>query len=345
MRKIALFTSFLLVLASCMQEEKKSAPEAAPVRVTLTKAQTIAYKIPVHASGILTTSSQMKLSFKTGGIIKKVYAKEGTSVKKGKVLARLDLAEIDATVQQARIGAEKAERDLKRAKNLYADSVATLEQYENAQSAFEFAKSQLRIASFNLRHSTIKAPSNGKIQKVLVEDNELVGPGYPAIVFASTADEWVVRVPVTDKDIVKLRLGDSAHIQMDPFPGVNFVAELSQLASVADPMSGTYEVELMIPKAHPQFRTGFISRVEIFPTKKYSAMVVPIECLLNANKYNADVFIHSEGKALARKLKIGSIIGENVIVEEGLMGNEELILEGAQYLRDGHPVKIEEAEK
>ena len=130
----------------------------------------------------------------------------GREVSAGEVLAVLDLSEISAQVSQADIGLEKALRDMNRARNLYKDSVVTLELFQNAKSAYELAVAQKQIADFNLQHSRIKAPSDGKIMKILVETNEVIGPGYPAILFASTENDWVVRTPLTDKDIVKLLL-------------------------------------------------------------------------------------------------------------------------------------------
>ncbi len=62
------------------------------------------YKIPVRATGLLSTTTEMKLSFKTGGIIKQINVREGRSVRRGEVLAVLDLSEVKAQVNQARIG-------------------------------------------------------------------------------------------------------------------------------------------------------------------------------------------------------------------------------------------------
>jgi RND family efflux transporter MFP subunit len=236
-------------------------------------------------------------------------------------------------VNQARIGLEKAERDLNRAGNLYRDSVVTLEQYQNARSAFELARAQKQIADFNLRHSEIKAPSNGKIQKILVETSEVIGPGYPAILFACTENDWVVRVALTDKDIVKLSIGDSALVSMDAFPGRKFRAEVTGLGTVADPVTGTYEAELLILHAHPQFRTGFISKAEIFPARVIRAVMVPVEALLNASDHAAHLFVFRNGKAEKRVLRTGAILEDRVVVLEGLEEGELVITDGAKYLR------------
>ncbi len=298
------------------------------------------YRVPVRATGLLSTAAEMKLSFKTGGIIRQIQVREGSSVQRGKVLAELDLSEVRAQVTQARIGLEKAQRDLTRAKNLYRDSVVTLEVYQNAESAWEVAKAQVQIADFNLEHSRIKAPTDGKIQKILVETSEVIAPGYPAILFASTESDWVVRVSLTDKDIVRLTLGDSALVFMDAYPETPFRAEITELGTVADPVTATYEAELLILHSLPGFRTGFIARAEIYPSAINRSLTVPMHALIDATDKRAFVFILRDGKAEKRWISTGTILGEKVVVLEGLSEGETVITDGAKYLRDGSAVEV-----
>jgi len=341
MKTRTLFTVFgILALSACHPAGQKPLEDQEAIRVEGQPARTVAYRIPARSTGLLGTSKEMKLSFKTGGIVSQVHVREGSSVSRGKVLAELDLSEIRAQVNQAKIGLEKAGRDLERARNLYRDSVATLEQYQNARSAFDLARSKMQIADFNLEHSRITAPTNGKIQKILVETNEVIGPGHPAILFASTENDWVVRTPLTDKDIVRFSIGDSASVSMDAFPGEAFTAEVTELGTVADPVTGTYEAELLIASDRPQFRTGFIARVEIFPAGTVQSLVVPIESLLDANDHLARVFLFREGKAVARSVRTGRILGSSVVVQEGLEQGDTVITEGARYLRDGMEVVL-----
>ncbi|WP_315820589.1 efflux RND transporter periplasmic adaptor subunit [Paraflavitalea speifideaquila] len=116
-------------------------------------------------SGTIASTSQATLSFKTGGIISKIYVKEGDHVAKGQLLATLDLTEINAQVQQAVQGSEKAQRDVTRARNLYNDTVATLEQLQNATTQQQVAAEGLRIARFNQQYAQIRATENGTILK------------------------------------------------------------------------------------------------------------------------------------------------------------------------------------
>jgi RND family efflux transporter MFP subunit len=339
MRKLTIpILSLFLILSGCKPQVKNETPESKPLNVKVRAVQMLEYKIPVRATGLLSTSTEMKLSFKTGGIISQLHVREGESVQKGDVLARLDLSEIRAHVNQARIGLEKAERDLARAGNLYRDSVATLEQYQNAESAFELAKSRKNVADFNLRYSQIKAPSEGQVQKILVEANEVIAPGFPAILFASTENDWVVRASLTDKDIVKLALGDTCRVYMDAFPEVVFTGEISELGSVADPVTGTFEAELLLLQTRPEFRTGFISRVEVYPAKLSRSLVVPIEALLDASDNSAYLFTLEKGAAVRKRVRIGAILDGQVVVLDGISEGELVVTDGAKYLTSGEIV-------
>ena len=335
----------LLLLFGCKPQVERTPPESKVLNVKVMPVSLLEYTIPVRTTGLLSTTTEMKLSFKTGGIIQKLHVREGESVRKGEVMVQLDLSEIRAQVKQAQIGLEKANRDLTRAGNLYRDSVVTLEQYQNAESAYELAKSRKSVADFNLKHSLIKAPADGQVLKLLVEANELIAPGHPALLFASTENDWVVRASLTDKDVVKLALGDSGSVSMDAFPGKLFSGEIIELGSVADPVSGTYEVELLLLQALPEFRTGFISSVEVYPAKRSRSLVVPIEALMDASDNSAYLFTFENGVAVRKRVKIGRILDERVVILDGLTEGELVITDGAKFLSHEekvHAVNLEE---
>ena len=338
----------ILLLAGCSSASKEEVPEDKTVQVKLWETEIHDYKLPVRAVGMLTTTDQIKLSFKTGGIIRKLYTREGAEVKRGEMLAALDLSEIEAQVNQARIGMDKAQRDLERARNLYQDSVVTLEQYQNAESAFELANAQMQIADFNREHSVIRAPANGTVQKQLVEANEVIAPGYPAILFASTEGDWVVRVSLTDKDIVKFSLGDSARVEMDAFPETSFPAEITELGTIADPVTGTYEAELRILQKEPRFLTGFIARAFLYPTGTTRAVVVPLEALIGASDRRATVYVYRDGELDKRRVRTGPMVDDMIMVQEGLQPGELVVTEGAKYIREDSrvdPVNLENLKK
>ena len=133
--------------------------------------------LPVTATGTLGPKEDVTLSFKLGGVISRVLVNEGETVRAGQLLAALDLGEVEPGVTRARTAAEKADRDYQRARTLYADSVATLEQLQDAQSARDAARAEYEAAAFNRSHAVIVAPAAGTILRRTAEPGEVVSAG------------------------------------------------------------------------------------------------------------------------------------------------------------------------
>ncbi|MDF1571249.1 MAG: efflux RND transporter periplasmic adaptor subunit [Bacteroidales bacterium] len=331
---------FLLLPASCNRPREQEVQEEDTLRVTGMRPHYIHYREPVRSTGILSTRTEIKMSFKTGGIVQHVHVRDGQFVEKGTVLASLDLSEINARASQASTATEKAMRDFRRASNLYFDSVVTLETLQNARTALELAQSEEKIADFNLKHSRIVAPTAGRVQKVLTENGEMIAPGQPAILFATTGNDWVVRIPLPDKDIVKFTPGDSASITIDAFPSDQFAASVLEVGSFADPFTGTFEVELLLSDTHPAFRTGFVARAELYPSYVISGYWVPMTALHDLEERRGKIFVLDSTQAVEREITTGPIYKEGIIVTSGIEGTEVVIEEGSAFLQNGQQVRI-----
>lgn len=340
MRRIALTGLIgLLLITGCRRKAGNGADlQAVPVKTVPVLVQRLSE--PVRTSGFLSSEAEMKLSFKTGGIIDKVFARDGERIRKGQILASLKLDEIRGMFDQAQNGYEKAKRDFVRAQNLYRDSVATLEQIQDAETGLNVAKAIYNTAEFNLTHSAIVAPSDGRILKRLAEANELIGPGYPALVFGTEGSEWLVKVGATDRDVVRISAGDLASVTLDAFPGSRFAASVRTVGGAPDPMSGVFEIELSILKGTRAFVNGLMADAEIFPSRKREYRVIPFEALVDVSDTRGFVYAVSPDRT-ARKLPvtIGFLTDGIAAVERGLEKTDRVVSEGSAYLSDGMPVR------
>jgi multidrug efflux system membrane fusion protein len=339
--KIAFFVGIVLacLLNYCSREQQISAGEnRIPVRVA--EVQQKAISIPVRTSGLLSSKEQIRLSFKTGGIIEAVYAQEGETVSKGQLLAQLDLAEIKAQLSQAQSVLDKAQRDYHRIVNLYSDSAATLEQKQNVETALDVARSNLCIVDFNLAFSSIQAPTNGRILKRFSEPGELVSPGTPIFYFASDEGDWIVRASVIDRDVVKLAIGDSATVRFDAFPDRQFAAVLSEIASAADPLTGTFEVELTLAPDSARFASGLVADVFIYPSDKSLYYVLPVEALVEADGDTG--YVYSIWGDSLKRVAVGiSRFFESLIATDTNLKNvNRVVTEGSQYAKEGDRVVV-----
>lgn len=290
------------------------------------------YALPVHAFGKLAAQKESKLSFKIGGIIQSIYVNQGQRVEKGQVLATLDKSEINAQVASAKANFEKWERDLKRMERLQEEKVVTLESYQNVKTQYDVAVSNLQIAEFNRKYSTIIAPIDGKVLKKFAEVNELTKPGTPIFLIGSTGSQVVIKAALTDKEVVNLQEGDSASVQFDALPGMDFVGNILLINNAPDARSGLYETEIILLKDHPGLRIGFFAKVQIYPSESNTYQFLPIEAIVEGSKKKGYIYAVKENRAVRIELDIHSIQDDQLIVRNDIGDVTEIITEGAQYL-------------
>lgn len=337
----------LLSLAACSQKSEASSE---------TKRDIIPVKtIPLNAerrngtlslSGQFTTDDEVMLSFKTGGIINNITVKEGDQVKKGQVLATLDLTEINAQVQQAQLALEKAKRDYDRAFNLYKDSVATLEQVQNAQTALDISKQAYQAARFNLAYSQITAPRNGYVLRKLANVGQMVAPGTPVIQTNGASNgDWKLKVGASDKEWALIKINDRALISNDAPDGKTYEGVVSRKSESIDPYTGTFTIEISIrDKNTGGLAAGMFGKAQLSSSAESGiskTWLVPYDALLDADGSTGYVFVTNDGKTASKvKVEISEVQKDHVLVTGGLENARELIVSGSAYLTDKSSVKI-----
>jgi multidrug efflux system membrane fusion protein len=302
--------------------------------------QAVELKIPIHTAGRISSKEEMKLSFKVGGLIEKILVEEGEKVSKGTVLARINMSEIEAQVNQCRLALEKAKRDFDRANNLFKDSVATLEQFQNAKTMVELSENNLRVAEFNRKYSSIVAPCEGTILKKLVSESEIIASGYPVFLFGSNEKGWVFKGTLTDLEITQLSLSDTAQLKMDAFPNKLFRLKISRLSSFADPYTGTYEVEMNLPQEHYNFSTGMLGRVDIFPKYKRKYTAIPVEAIIEAFEDYAYVYFIKDSLPVKTKIKQCLLVGNWIYSNDSIPEGVKVVVKGTSYITSGKKLKI-----
>ncbi|MGH8309064.1 MAG: efflux RND transporter periplasmic adaptor subunit, partial [Steroidobacteraceae bacterium] len=228
------FTITLTVLLAACGSRAEETTQAPPTPVRVRPATTGPATPAIATNGIVATKDEMRLSFKTAGVIRAIHVQEGEAVTEGQKLAEIELTEVNATLEQARQLAEKAQRDLDRGERLHADQVISLEQLQDLRTQAALQRAQLATARFNRGYAVIAAPGAGVVLRKLSEERELVPAGQPVLVLGARDRGYVVRAALADREIVQLKLGDPAEIRMDAFPGQAIPGSLVEIASAAD---------------------------------------------------------------------------------------------------------------
>jgi RND family efflux transporter MFP subunit len=328
------------LLAACSKQPAQVAPDATPVRV---QAATTGPATPaISTNGIVAIKGEMRLSFKVAGIIKSVRVSEGQQVIKGERLAEIELAEVNAQVEQASELADKATRDVDRGERLYKDQVISLEQLQDLRTQQSVSRAQLKGAEFNRGYAVISAPGDGVILRKLAEDRELIPAGQPVLILGTKERGYVVRAALSDREVVQLELGDPAEIRMDAYPNQSIAGTLAEIAGASDPRSGMFPIEVRFDSVPVELASGLVAKLNLHSAASRARQLtyVPIASVVEGNGEHASVFVVSGDRAKRRPVRVAFIAPDAVALAEGVEPGERVVTEGALYLQDDERIEI-----
>jgi RND family efflux transporter MFP subunit len=175
----------------------------------------------------------------------------------------------------------------------------------------------------------------------LAEERELVPPGQPIIVLGSSERGHVVRAAVSDRDLVRINVGDRAEIRLDAYPGRVFTGKVHEVSAAADPRNGLFpiEVHFEVP-ADTKLATGFVAKLQVTPAAATASNLtyIPIAALVEGDGNIAQVFVVDGAVARKRQVQVAFIDGDTVALASGLAIGTVLVTEGALYLVDGERI-------
>lgn len=295
---------------------------------------------PIRGAGLVIAKHQADLAFKVGGVVSAMTVEEGARVKRGQVLARIDPTEISAGAVQARRGAEQAERDLERARALADASTLPRARLESIETSAAIARSAATMASFNEKHTVLVAPSDGIVERRLVEAGEVVAPGRPAVRFLGTQRGFAVTVAVSDRDALRVVPGAVAKITFDAAPGVIASGAVTDVARLGNPRTGTFDVEIALPADLPfEPRSGLVAKVEL-PRVEVTPAHVPLAALVDVDGDRAAVFRLDGEQARRVPVRVAFLFADRVALQDDLPGVEQVVIEGQHDLVDGGAARV-----
>ncbi len=333
-----------LALLSC-SEQKPAAQPLQQLETITVKTFAVAQaegQINISSTGMLTTEREARYAFKIGGVIERVFVEEGASFKKGELLAKLKIDEIEAGYAQAKLGLEKAERDLKRVKQLHNDSVATLEQLQNTQTAYDIAKQQLESVAFNKEYAYIYASSDGFVARKLANEGEIIGGGMPVLAInEKRAEAWLLKVGLADRDWALVQPGDAVEVVLDAFPGQKLAAKVYRKSLAAEMGSGSFVVDIQVDCEGLQPAIGMFGTANIQTNVKRSYQHLPYDALIEADGQHAFVFVPlPNGKVRRQAIEIASFDNGGVQVKSGLEGVSAVVLTNSAFLNENSTINI-----
>ncbi len=325
----------LLLLAACGKHE---APPAAVPELPTATVQTQPATLQNHIAteevvGTVRSRQRALVEAKVSGRVVEYSATPGAMVKTGDLLARLDVQESNARLDQAKALLDQARRDFDRQQQLIAGNATTRQDFDAAEARVKVATAGLTEAETMLGYAQVTAPFDGVVTRKLAEVGDLAMPGKPLLeIEAPTSLRFEADLPEAILDRVKL--GDKLPVRLAQV----IEGTVSEISPVADPVSRTFLVKLNLP-ATEGLRTGQFGRVSV-PVAETKLLLVPRSAVLKRGQMEM-VFVAKEGKAALRLVKTGKDLDDLVEVLSGIEQAEQVIVSGIARLADGQPVTVE----
>lgn len=339
----------LLSLAACGEKEVADRPPAVrPVKLMTVGAEAAASGVRSFP-GRVEAANQVDLSFRVGGPLVALSAKEGQRVGKGRLLARIDPRDYEIRLRSARAHAGRTDADLRRYSALYEKAAISEVQLDQAQAAYDVAQAALADAAADLRDTELKAPFAGVIGETFVENFQDVRPKERIVSLVDiTAIDIVIDVPeglLAGIDGDRQGQGIAAMARFDTARGREFPLQLSEIAAQADPRTQTYRVTLTMPQPEgvnvlPGMTVTVVG--ENVANRGEQEIVIPAIAVFSDGASRSQVWVFDESSRCvgARSVSLGDLRGsDSVVVTDGLAAGEQIAVTAVSRLREGMEIR------
>jgi RND family efflux transporter MFP subunit len=365
-KKRALFIAGMVALAAVAYGNKaiwmgggtkaQTSPHPRPVSVEIARAEKRAVPVDVDAIGTVTPISSVALKSRVETTIVGVHFEDGARVKEGDLLFTLDARQIDAQIAQAEGTLAKdqsqlaaAERDLKRYTELIGKGATTQVNVDNAKTASDTAIATIQADQANLdnlrvqkSYTLIKAPISGRISAASVKVGNFVRPAdtSPLATINQMAPVYVTfaipqRVLSDLHEAMKTK--QSSVLATIPGSGKSESGTIAMIENTVDPTTGMVTIRGIMGNERELLWPGILVNTTL-TVRSEDAVTVPSVAVQRSQTGNF-VFMIKDGKAHVQPVTISRTFQGNSVIDSGLKGDEDVVVDGQLLLSNGTPVE------
>jgi membrane fusion protein (multidrug efflux system) len=320
--------------------EGKGAKAEADVAIPVEVATPVRGEMLAMYSGTATLEAEAdaEVLAKVGGEVRRLYVEEGDRVKAGQLLAQLDDRQLRLQAAQTRAALAKSERDFKRQLELHDKGLVSAGAFEGLKYDLDNQRAADDLASLNLSYSEIRAPFAGLVSARHIKVGQEIAVGS-RLFRVTDPTPLKASVFVPERELARLKPGQSATIAVDALAGRAFPAVVKLVSPTVDAATATFKVTLEINDREGELKPGMFSRVGIVFERRAETLTIPRIALIDTDG-SANVFVVADGKAVQKAIQTGLSNAGKIEVTDGLAGGEQVVVVGQNGLKDGNPVRV-----
>ena len=292
----------------------------------------------VTVSGVIEPIRTVGVNSQLAGAVLQVAVEEGSVVRAGATMARIDDRELAAQLSAAEAAFQVAKAAYERAEQLRERQVMTVPEYERDRTAYTAARAQYDQLRTRIGFATVRAPIAGVVTEKMVEAGDIVANNARLFALADVS-ALVVRMGVSELDVVELQVGDPVLVQLDAYRDRQLRGRIRRIFPSGDPTTRLVPVEVQLDDASARSaRPGFLARATFALSTHDGVLLVPQSAIVGAQG-NEAVFVVNDDKAVRRTVETGLTSLGQVEIRSGLQEGEQIVTVGSNSLRDGMSVR------
>jgi len=318
------------------------------VRVSYVKLQKVtpsSFKHFIKIQGTIESDNNILIPPQSPGIVKTIYVEKGDRVQKGQLLAELDGAIYESTIQELKTNLELARTVFERQERLWNKKIGSEIQYLQAKTNKEGLEQKLKTVNEQYKLTKITSPISGTIDQVLIKEGEAAAAGFGAIRVVQLSD-LKIKAVLSERYISVLKVGDLVDVNI-PVLNKNLKLKIDAVSQVIDPKNRTFSIEVVIPKSESDIKPNMLAVLTINDYENQSALTVPLDIL---QKTGEEMFLftakehpdYPNEKWVVEKriVEPGYYYDEVIEILDGVIENEHVVAFGFQNLADGQTVQL-----
>mgnify|MGYP001050339210 CR=1 FL=1 len=322
------------------QADGATGPHGGPmaVPVILAPVRTGTVTEAMDAVGTTRAREAVTITAKTTGIVDRIEFEDGQTVAAGAPIIRLDSAELEATVASAEAELRNARQSLDRGEILSKSRAVAQAQIDTLRADLEVKTAALAAQKARLAERVIVAPFAGTLG---IRPGALVSPGT-AIVTLDDLSRVKVDFNLPEVLLPRLAPGVALEVRSDAYPDRAFTATVTSVDTRIDPATRSVTTVAEVDNREGLLRPGMFMTVRVQLSTDPAALLVAEQALVPQGSRQF-VYLVVDGRAVRREVTLGTRLRGEVQILSGLAVGDAVVVEGTQRLRDGLPVKVQEA--
>jgi membrane fusion protein (multidrug efflux system) len=271
------------------------------------------------------------------GVLEKIFVEEGDHVKKGQLLAQLDVELLSLEVAQLAATSKKLNKELDRQKSLFKRKLTSSDALDRARFEFQSQDAQYKISKLKLNYASIRAPINGMIIERHVKAGNLIKNNEPLFKIVDPASLVAVMF-LPEKEIANIKKNQTILLAVDALNGSIITGTVDRIRPSIDITTGTFKVVAKLNNPDQLLQNGMFGKVEVVFDMHFNSLLLEQQAVITQDN-RSHVFVVRDNKAMQTPVKIGFKHNNIVEITEGLLENDQVITTGQQILK--HETKIE----